>query len=311
MTNRLLPALIGLVVVGLCPMRAHAQRAADTAVIPDRPAADVAVPPAESAPGTNELNPPPDADPAVLPPPPNWQGGPQNSFGALPGEVPPGAYGAACYERMRIWHHFFGPTINGRHRGLGNPLERESWINRPYSIGFLTGGFFPGDPVTGKADGNPAYIVGGRVGWDGSHFWGLESRFAFSTFGLNDPRGISVPGNVHSFLWDTDFLYYPWGDAQWRPYALIGFGLGDFQFEYDTTGSFVHETALLMPFGGGFKYHYSSLWAFRVDIIDNLSFRTGQISTMNSLSVTGGIESRFGGAARKNYWPWNSSKSWY
>jgi hypothetical protein len=104
-------------------------------------------------------------------------------------------------------------------------------------------------------------------------------------------------------------LYYPFGDTQWRPFFMVGFGFADLRFTDDNNLQ-VHQTALDIPFGIGLKYRHNEQWAFRVDLTDNLSFATGQnISTMSNYSITGGVEARWGVGARKSYWPWNPSRT--
>ena len=79
---------------------------------------------------------------------------------------------------------------------------------------------------------------------------------------------------------------------------MVGFGFADLRFTDDNNLQ-VHQTALDIPFGIGLKYRHNELWAFRVDLTDNLSFATGQnISTMSNYSITGGVEARWG-VARK------------
>jgi hypothetical protein len=198
---------------------------------------------------------------------------------------------------------------NGRSRGIGTPLERDSWMNRPYSFSAFTGAFAMGNPIAGRVDGTTGYFTGFRAGWDTSYFWGLETRFGFSTVGLSDPNQLQTLGTLKAFLLDTNLLYYPLGDTQWRPYASLGFGLADYNFN-DDTGHNDHNTAFNMPFGIGVKYRHNARWVFRLDALDNLSFATGNsIGTMNNFSITAGIEARLGFGPRASYWPWNPTRS--
>jgi hypothetical protein len=68
---------------------------------------------------------------------------------------------------------------------------------------------------------------------------------------------------------------------------------------------------LQMPIGLGLKYRHTSRLAMRVDLIDNIGFSAGQLDTMHNWSLTAGIEARFGGGRKRNYWPWNPSREWW
>lgn len=197
----------------------------------------------------------------------------------------------------------------GRYRERGNPLTHQSWMNRPYSIGLLSGALFLDSPLKNRVNGTAGYMPGIRFGWDTDYFWGAEMRVAYTTTGLQTPTNGVALGNARILLADTSLLYYPWGDTKWRPYGTIGMGLFDILFTNDV-GTQVHQTAFNIPFGIGIKVRHSQQWVFRLDLVDNLSFAAGdQMNTMNSLSLTGGLELRLGTGPRRSYWPWNPTKS--
>lgn len=244
----------------------------------------------------------PGAEPLPTPGDPAWQ------------ECEPGWVGPDAADDESLWQRWFGGpsrwTSNGRARGFGNPLGTDSWLMRPYSLGFFSGGLRPSDPIRGSVNGTPGYLVGFRLGWDVENFWGVESRFGFSTYGLRDAQLGQPMGKLAAFFFDLDLLYYPWGDTQWRPFILLGGGLADYKFA-NNRGQLVHETPFDIPFGVGLKYRHNSQWAFRVDVTDNLTFASGEnVSQMNNISVTGSIEARFGIGPRKSYWPWNPTRSY-
>jgi hypothetical protein len=197
----------------------------------------------------------------------------------------------------------------GRYALRGDPLTNESWMNRPFSFGILSGALFLDSPLKGRVNGMAGYMPGIRLGWDTDYFWGIESRIAYSTTGLQTPTNGTALGNARVLLADSNLLYYPWGDTKWRPYATIGMGLMDILFTNDV-GTQVHQTAFNMPFGVGFKVRHSQQWVFRLDLVDNLAFAAGdQMNTMNSLSLTAGLELRLGTGPRRSCWPWNPTKS--
>lgn len=197
----------------------------------------------------------------------------------------------------------------GRYRPRGNPLVHESWLNRPFSVGILSGALFLDKPLPGRVNGTAGYMPGLRFGWDTTYYWGTEARFAYTTTGLQTPTNAAALGNARILLVDSSVLYYPWGDTQWRPYASVGMGLFDILFTNDV-GTQVHQTAFNLPFGVGLKVRHNQRWVFRLDVTDNLSFAAGdQLATMNNISLTGGLELRLGTGPKRSYWPWNPTRS--
>src|SRR4030042_207500 len=126
----------------------------------------------------------------------------------------------------------------GRHRGLGHPLQRESWLYRPFSAGWFMG-VMQGGPLIDDWLGQKQGFVGGyRLGWDQDYYWGAEMRFTFASVELYDSRRaidaqyemdtddgfaphdpyrlrFNQRRDADFFQWDVDLLHYPWGDSQW------------------------------------------------------------------------------------------------
>ena len=235
----------------------------------------------------------------------------------LPGEPQlteeqPDWAGPACEDQTGggFWRRLLPPS-NGRYRPIGNPLLRESWLNRPLYFGLLSGGIFNSNPINNHVDGTPSYLFGFRLGWDVDYFWGVETRVAYSVSGVEMPGQVGTLSNMRSIYWDTDLLWYPWGDTQWRPFFLLGLGLVDYKFVADT-GYQVHQTTFETPFGGGLKYRHNARWTFRFDVLDNFTFASGGgINAMNNVSVLATIEAHFGIGPKRSYWPWNPSRSYH
>jgi hypothetical protein len=227
-------------------------------------------------------------------------------------EQPDWAGDPACENQTGsgFWSHLLPPS-NGRYRPIGNPLLRESWLNRPLYFGLLSGGVFNSNPINNHVDGTPGFLWGFRLGWDVDYFWGVETRVAYSISGVERPGQIGTLSNMRSLYWDSDILWYPWGDTQWRPFFLLGLGLVDYKFVADT-GFQVHQTAFELPFGGGLKYRHNARWTFRFDVTDNLTFASGGgINAMNNVSILGSIEAHFGIGAKRSYWPWNPARRFH
>ena len=187
-----------------------------------------------------------------------------------------------------------------RHQGKGDPLVGTSWINRPIHVDLLSGGLFTGELVTGSAKATNGILVGTRIGWDLNHYLGGEFRLAQADVGL---EGKYDRADIR--FYDVSFLYYPWGDSRLRPFTTFGMGISQFTFT-DPQALPAKDTLMQMPFGLGFKYLARPNLSLRMEFLDNLAFGSSLMRTQNNLSLTGGMELRFGGQ-RRNYFPFTSS----
>jgi len=264
----------------------------------------------------------PDAGPLV----PFWKWR-ENRFVAVPAEfvlpgpnndptalVQPGATMPMCWEQRPLAHcplwllpevlfRHGDPNDPGRHIGWGQPLEGTSWLNRPLHADFFFGGLWGDAVIGGRLDLDDDLIGGYRFGRDFDHYWGWEARFAFSYLDVLD--GVTAPrvSNANINFWDAHLLYYPWGDARWRPYATAGIGIAHYRLhdEFDTRHT---EVLLHLPFGVGMKYQLKRWLALRVDVLDNFTIGGGGLDPMHNLSLTFGAEVHFGGD-RTLYFPSN------
>lgn len=202
----------------------------------------------------------------------------------------------------------FRKTIDyPRHIGRGKPFTGTSWLNRPYHAGWFMGTMWGDRLISGQLDHNNDFFAGYRLGWDFDHYWGTETRLAFSELNVKDlPTGMRISGTDHVFLADVNLLYYPWGDSRWRPYLLAGLGFGNFHFP-DVTGAHHNATLLAMPIGLGVKYQYRRWLAARLELLDNIAFANDGLETMHNVSLTLGVEVRWGVHPR-SYWPWHPSR---
>ena len=60
----------------------------------------------------------------------------------------------------------------------------------------------------------------------------------------------------------------------------------------------------------GVKYLCNERLCLRLDLIDDIAFRTDQLQTQQNLSLTAGVELRFGGS-HKVYWPWDLGREFW
>jgi hypothetical protein len=81
----------------------------------------------------------------------------------------------------------------------------------------------------------------------------------------------------------------------------VGVAQFDFGDEFDNN---IRETTFGLPLGVGMKYLIHPTTAFRMELMDNIAFSTGPLDTQHNITLTAGVEIRFGGV-RRSYWPWN------
>jgi hypothetical protein len=228
-------------------------------------------------------------------------------FYLLPGNWP-------VWHHLHAWHPDWlvgarplqGPD-GARYLGIGDPLITASWKNRPFGGSWFLGALW----ATGLSDNveqGSSMFGGARLGWDFDYYLGGETRIGFATPSIYYPLEPNLPAdNSRLIFWDVSLLYYPWGDAQWRPYILVGLGMTSLNFD-DVNGSQVNQPVLGLPFGCGFKYRWNDRLVLRMELLDNVAFGSGaNLDDMHNISLTGGIEYRFGGK-RDSYWPWNPSR---
>lgn len=195
------------------------------------------------------------------------------------------------------------------HVGLGDPLERGSWLNRPYSLGLLGGGLVGNTLASGVTEQEAAPLLGFRAGWDVGDYWGLEARFAFADPHLHDIATEVDLDRGDNVFWDVNVLCYPWGESRLRPYGSIGLGMAKYDFS-DIAGRQYSDDTVALPIGVGLKYRCSSKAAVRFDLTDTIAINGHSVGTLQNLSFTFGVEWRFGGGSKTTYWPWDVDHTW-
>lgn len=205
----------------------------------------------------------------------------------------------------------------GRHRGIAQPTRRESWLCRPLCAGSFIGMIHGGPLIDDWVSGGQGRFSGYRVGWDYHQYWGCEMRIAFGGVALCDSQRAMDSSEAVEFnrrgdcivhLWDVSLLYYPWGDATWRPYLMAGLGTAGIEFR-DRLAILYKETTFAVPVAVGLKYRCTDWLAVRLECADNIAFGD-EFNTLHQLSFTGGVEFRFGGS-RRAYWPWNPGRHYW
>jgi hypothetical protein len=197
-------------------------------------------------------------------------------------------------------------STHGRNVGKGIPLEGTSWLNRPYHIDWFLGPLLGDDLITNRVSQDNVLFGGLRLGLDFDYYWGIEWRLGWAQPNASYAEALVEPVDVSYVVSDVDILYYPWGDSKVRPYLLWGLGVTQLDFRDDTDFN-RHATLATMPFGAGVQFHQWPWLVWRLEVLNNLAFGADQISTMNNISLSGGMEWRLG-ARPASYWPWRTSR---
>ncbi|MCA9257859.1 MAG: hypothetical protein KDA61_01610 [Planctomycetales bacterium] len=206
------------------------------------------------------------------------------------------------------WVRHFGfrhSSTHGRHVGRGLPLEKTSWLNRPFHVDWFAGPLVTTNVVDGRVGQGNDMFSGLRLGWDFDYFWGMEWRIGWANPNLFTATDSQIEGNY--MVSDVNVVYYPWGDSKVRPYCLWGVGMAEVgSVRTDGTGQ---EAVLVgMPFGGGVRIAQSRQITWRLEAINNMAFGSDGLSTLHNLSLTLGMEIRLG-ARPKSYWPWRTGRT--
>jgi hypothetical protein len=241
-----------------------------------------------------------EADEGVLsgPPGPLWEE-PADEWIAPGWEEPD----CEAYGVPRDWLSHWFPWRRGRHIGWGQPLEGTSWLNRPMYVGGFVGPWMGDTLVNGRVNQEHGTFSGVWLGRDGGHYWGYELRVSLLYVDTYYEPERRLGDRSRNVIGDVNLLYYPWGDARWRPYASLGVGLASFHF-VDELDRAVSHTGVSLPLGLGLKYQLRRSLAFRLDWKNNLVFGGHGIETTHNWSVTGGFEWHWGDGSSVSYDPW-------
>lgn len=220
-----------------------------------------------------------------------------------------GGWHGVLPEPITVWFarcsEFFSRSAatDGRSIGLGGPLRGTSWLNRPYEVAVDFGAFvMTNNPASGVNSGNDLFTAI-HAGWDWDHYWGTQFRVGWSTPSL-DAVGISGEQTSDNlFITDLSVMYYPWGDSRFRPYWRLGLGLTDIEYT-NAAGNRQQEALFTVPIGVGMKYQFRRSLVWRAELVDNVAFGSNSTDTMNNLTLTFGLEARFGGRP-SGYWAWH------
>lgn len=229
-----------------------------------------------------------------------------------------GLYGDSEKHHIRPfdWLRKYGfrhSSTEGPYVDKNVPMQRTSWMNRPYHIDWFAGPLL-GSELDGDTFEQQSAALGGlRVGWDFDYYWGLEWRFGWSDPELNSTYFDTIEEGDY-FASDIDLVYYPWGDTKVRPFFLGGVGLVNVStYKAATDGGEViltpyNATLLSTPVGGGVVFPLTKWAAMRLDVVDNIAWGGDGVDTLNNWLFSAGMEFRLG-ARPGSYWPWRTSRN--
>jgi hypothetical protein len=235
-------------------------------------------------------------------------------YGLAPQHAPPPSDAPAQYgpplplcpedpvpPQSRLWRllpegmiPYIGPRTPDSRKdlGIGDPLVGRTWRAQPFSLSGFSGATNGGPLIRGHVFERPSYYGGMNFGWDYDHYWGIEKRLGFGALNLTNSRGQRLQTGL-SVTGEYRIMYYPLGDARWRPFFTTGIGWSDFYFQDDHNHHHL-DTLFLFPFGVGVKYLCAERWALRIDLIDELTIGGGPVSTFHYVALTAGLEFRYG-----------------
>ncbi len=203
------------------------------------------------------------------------------------------------WSRLRRWTPqglipYFGRTPDSeKDRGIGGPLEGRGWRSQPFSISAFAGATNGGALISGHLHQRPSFYGGLNIGWDYDHYWGIEKRLGFGALNLTDENHQAIPQTGASVTGEYRLMYYPLGDARWRPFLTAGVGWSDFYFN-DDHGARHLDTVGMIPFGLGLKYLCTERFAVRIDMIDEMTFGGGALTNFHYVALAAGLEVRYG-----------------
>lgn len=211
-------------------------------------------------------------------------------------------------------------------RGIGRPLVKDSWLDRPKYWGFSGGVLGGSELISGMVDQKSGGMVSLTYGKYIDNYWGFEGRFSYASLTCEDSEYAQIQYALYHLdsvgyvpplisrsnrilMGDVSIHYYPLGNARWRPYMKLGVGVTNQRFK-DTFGSRYDISTISMPFGIGLRFWWNKNIALNMELTDNVIFQRSEAKTQNNISFQVGITYAYGRSGRhtpKTYWPYAPS----
>ena len=248
---------------------------------------------------------PPDATPRLRRPPSRsmveFDSAPAESDDIMPDSE-------SFFENLK-WLGLRHSSYSGRNAGIGVPLTGTSWLNRPYYFGGHIGTMWLTRPIGPDLSTDTDVFGGIFAGWDWDHYWGTEIAINRATPEIINQNAPNADRGDRLMEETISLMYYPWGDTLFRPYWRAGIGLTE--IDWPTDDGYRRDEALwTFPLGIGLKYPFRRYLVGRAEFTDQLAVGNTGVQTQHNLTLTFGLEWRFG-VRPKSYWPWNPSRHIY
>jgi outer membrane protein with beta-barrel domain len=202
-------------------------------------------------------------------------------------------------------------STDGRNAGMGIPLTGTSWLNRPYYLGGDIGTVWLTRPINSNLTTDVDTFGGIFAGCDWDYYWGTELAINRATPEIVNEQSRDSPRGDRMMQQTISLMYYPWGDALFRPYWRWGIGATEIDYptgNYPTASDFRRDEMLwTFPIGIGLKYPLRRFLATRIELTDAIALGNEGVATQHDITLTLGLEWRFG-AHPRSYWPWNPSR---
>jgi hypothetical protein len=209
------------------------------------------------------------------------------------------------WDQLGIRHS----ATHGRAFGRGGPLAGTSWLNRPYDFGLETGAFVMTERFSTNSSRNNDVLAAAHLGWDWDHYWGTQFRLGWTTPELSSSVGSNQRHSNNLLTYDLSMMYYPWGDSRARPYYRIGLGLTDVDFT-NPAGVREDNTLFTVPVAMGIKYQTKRWMAFRAEAADHIVYGQNSASGVHNITLTFGLDWRFGGRPSGNWSSPGNRQTW-
>jgi hypothetical protein len=185
------------------------------------------------------------------------------------------------------------------------PQIEEDWYGRPL-YGAAYAGVLMGDEViASQVKLEPGLVTGVAMGQDYDRRWSWEHRVAYANPEIINLQGPELRRDADLFLGDTSLIYSRYATKRLRPYLSAGMGAAYFDL-VDQNGNDVRQFMPTVPVGAGLQYRYDEWLVLHVAARDNFMVgRHVDLEMMHTLTLTGGLEVRFG-VTSNVYYPWNA-----
>jgi hypothetical protein len=174
------------------------------------------------------------------------------------------------------------------------PPINEDWFGRPIYGGAFAGLLMGDELISSEVALEPGLLTGIRIGQDWNRRWACETRFAYAMPEVINLQGPELRRDADIFFADTTLIYSRYATNRLRPYLSAGLGMAYVDF-VDHRGESLAEFVPTVPLGVGLQYRHADWMVVHVDARDTIALGGPEdLEQMHYLSLTGGLEFRFG-----------------